>query len=113
MVAYHSNSNLIFMEAMRNGTECEIIAAYKQIMKRMRKTNLTIKKHILNNKASTNYKEAIANNKVEYKLIPPNNHQQNQAESAIQTFKAHFITIMCGVENSFPMNLWCKLLPQA
>jgi hypothetical protein len=82
-------------------------------MKRMRKANLTIKKHVLNNEASANYKEAIANNKVKYELVPPNNYQQNQAERAIQTFKSHFIAIMCGVDNSFPMNLWCKLLPQA
>ncbi len=113
MVVYHSDSNLILMEAMRNRTECEIIAAYERIMKRTRKANLTIKKHILDNEASANYKEAIANNKVEYKLVPPNNHQQNQAERAIQTFKSHFIAIMCGVDDSFPMNLWCKFLPQA
>jgi hypothetical protein len=112
MVAYHSSSNLILVEAMRNRTEREIIEAYKQIMKRMRKANLTIKKHILNNKASANYKEAIANNKVKYELVPPNNYQQNQAETAIQTFKSHFIAIMCGVDNSFPMNLWCKLPPK-
>jgi hypothetical protein len=113
MVAYHYTSNLILMEAMRNRTEGEIIAAYRRIMKRMRKSNLTIKKHILDNEASANYKEAIANNKVEYKLVPPNNHQQIQAERAIQTFKSHFIAIICGIDNSFPMNLWCKLLPQA
>ncbi len=55
MVTYHSDSNLILMEAMRNRTEREIIAAYERIMKRMRKANLTIKKHILDNKASANY----------------------------------------------------------
>jgi hypothetical protein len=113
MVLYHSKSNLILVEPMRNRTEYEIIAAYKRIMKRMRKANLTIKKHILDNEASANYKEAIANNKVEYKLVPPNNYQQNQAERAIQTFKSHLIAIMCGIDNSFPMNLWRKLLPQA
>jgi hypothetical protein len=74
MVAYHSDSNLILVEAMRNRIECEIISAYEQIMKRMRKANLTIKKHILDNEASANYKEAIASNKVEYELVPPNNH---------------------------------------
>ncbi len=113
MVAYHSDSNLILVEAMRNRTEHEMISAYKQIMKRMRKANLTIKKHILDNEALANYKEAVASNKVEYELVPPNNHQRNQTERAIQTFKAHFIAIMCGIDDSFPMNLWYKLLPQA
>ncbi|KAL7474670.1 hypothetical protein ACHAW6_000634, partial [Cyclotella cf. meneghiniana] len=32
---------------------------------------------------------------------------------AIQTFKSHFIAILSGVANSFPINEWDSLLPQA
>ena len=32
---------------------------------------------------------------------------------AIQTFKAHFISILCGVDKDFPLHLWDTLLPQA
>jgi hypothetical protein len=45
-------------------------------------------------------------------LVPPDNHQQNLAEQAIQTFKNHFKAILAGVDNSFLMRLWDKLLPQ-
>ncbi len=47
---------------------------------------------------------------MEYELVPPGNHQRNQAERAIQTFKAHFISILAGVDNRFPLSLWCYLL---
>jgi hypothetical protein len=34
-------------------------------------------------------------------------------EKAIQTFKDHFIAILCGAAKSFPLNLWDRLLSQA
>jgi hypothetical protein len=48
-----------------------------------------------------------------YQLVPPHDHQQNLAEKAIQTFKAHFISIMCSIDKDFPLHLWDRLLPQA
>jgi hypothetical protein len=45
-----------------------------------------------------------------YKLVPPVQHRRNQAEQAIQTFKAHFISILAGVDNKFLLSLWCHLL---
>jgi hypothetical protein len=33
-------------------------------------------------------------------------------ERAIQMFKNHFKAIIAGVDDSFPMKLWDKLLPQ-
>ena len=40
-------------------------------------------------------------------------HRRNRAEQAIQTFKAHFLTILAGVDPKFPPYLWDLLLPQA
>jgi hypothetical protein len=45
-------------------------------------------------------------------LVPPDNHRQNLAERAIQTFKNHFKSVLAGVADSFPMKLWDRLLPQ-
>ena len=33
-----------------------------------------------------------------------------QAERAIQTFKAYFISILAGIEDKFPLSLRCHLL---
>ena len=46
-------------------------------------------------------------------LVAPHVHRRNAAESAIQTFKAQFIVILCGTDPKFPLNLWVKFLPQA
>ena len=40
-------------------------------------------------------------------------HRRNAAKVAIRNFKAHFLSILAGVANNFPMQLWDKLLPQA
>jgi hypothetical protein len=110
MVAIHLDANYIFNEPMKNRTEEEMMAAYQRIVNRMRAAGLGLKKHILNNEASKAFKEKIKENKMEYKLVPPGNHQQNQAERAIQTFKMHLISILAGVANQFPLSLWCYLL---
>ena len=47
---------------------------------------------------------------MKYKLVPPENHQQNLAEREIQTFKAHFIAILAGIGDKFPLSMWCYLL---
>ena len=61
---------------------------------------------------SEGYKEEIIAQEVEYELVPPGEHRRNIAERAIQTYKAHFISNLCGVHDTFPMHLWCRFLPQ-
>jgi hypothetical protein len=67
--------------------------------------------HLLDNKASEEFKVEIRK-KGSIQLVPPDNHQQNLAERAIQTFKNHFKAILAGVDDSFLMRLWDTLLPQ-
>ena len=52
-------------------------------------------------------------NNVTYQLVPPHLHRNNSAERAIQTFKDHLIAGLSSVDPSFPMHLWCRLIPQA
>jgi hypothetical protein len=110
MVAIHLNANYIFNKPMKNRTEEEMMAAYQRIVNRKRAVGLGLKKHILDNEASKAFKAKIKENKMEYELLPPGNHQQNQAERAIQTFKVHFISILAGIDDQFPLSLWCYLL---
>ncbi len=71
---------------------------------------LGIKKHTLDNKASDAFKQYIHQQKIQFELVPPSNHRRNQVERAIQTFKAHFIAILAGIHDKFPLSLWCHLL---
>ncbi|KAL7483260.1 hypothetical protein ACHAW6_008910 [Cyclotella cf. meneghiniana] len=50
--------------------------------------------------------------KMKYELVPPGCHQRNAAKVAIQNFKSHFLSILAGVSDDFPLKLWGKLLSQ-
>ena len=50
---------------------------------------------------------------MQYQFTPPHIHQCNAAESAICTFKNHFISGLCSVDKNFLLHLWCCLLDQA
>ena len=87
-----------------------MIRAYAKIINRMRIAELGIKKHTLDNEASDAFKQYIHQQEIQFELVPVGNHRRNQAEHAIQTFKAHFLSILAGVDDKFPLSLWCHLL---
>jgi hypothetical protein len=67
----------------------------------------------LDNKTLAAFKSNLRLKGINFQLVPPHNHCQNAAERAIQTFKNHFVAILCGTDKIFPLHLWCRLLPQA
>ena len=46
-------------------------------------------------------------------MVPPDMHRRNATGRAIRTFKAHFISILAGVDHDFLSHLWDLLVPQA
>ena len=113
MVMCEIDGNVILVETMKSRTEGEMIKAYLTLVGRLRSAGIQPKHQILDNKASEEYKKTIKESGMTYKLVPPDMHRQNRAEKAIQTFKDHFVAILSGVDESFPMHLWDRLLPQA
>jgi hypothetical protein len=112
MILHNVDSNSSWVEAMKNNTKGKLILAQQRVLARMKRCGIVPTHQILNNQASAAYKTAIETSKMTYQVIPPNNHQQNMAEKAIQTFKNHFISILSGCAPTMPMHLWCQLLPQ-
>ncbi len=110
MVAIHLDANYIFIKPMCSRSKEEMIRAYEKIINRMKATGLGIRKHMLDNEASDAFKQYIHKQQIQFELVPPGNHRCNQAERAIQTFKAHFISILAGMDDKFPLSLWCHLL---
>ena len=47
------------------------------------------------------------------KCCAPHDHRRNVAENALQVVKDHFVAVLCGADNKFPMRLWCRILRQA
>jgi hypothetical protein len=110
MVAVHLDVNYIFAKPMKNRTEGEMIRVYQKILNRMKVAGLGLKKQVLDNECLAAMKACIKKNNMDYELIPPGQHRQNQAERAIHTFKAHFISILAGINDKFLLLLWCYLL---
>jgi hypothetical protein len=103
MIAYHADGNLILQQAFKSRSDTHRIGAYNSIMTRLAAQGLSVNLQILDNEASAAYKQAITFTwQAEFQLVPPDMHRQNHAERAIRTFKAHFLSILAGVDPSFP-----------
>jgi hypothetical protein len=74
---------------------------------------LGLKHHRYDNKCSIKFKACIQKNGMTHELVPPDYHRRNIAERAIQTFKNHFVSILSGVDDKFPLFLWCHLIQPA
>jgi hypothetical protein len=68
---------------MKNRTEGEMIRVYQKIINRMKATGLGLKKQVLDYECLAAMKTCIKQNNMDYKLAPPGQHRQNQAEGAI------------------------------
>lgn len=106
------DSDTILMEPMRNRSAGEMVQTWKKILERLAECGIKSKHQILNNKISGEYKQAIKDVDMTYELVPPHDYHRNRAEKAIQTGRANFISILCGVSPNFPLHLWDRLLPQ-
>ncbi len=113
MVGIHLDVNYIFCKLMKNRTKGEMITAYQRMVNRMKLLALRLKHHHLDNECSAKFKKCIAKNGMTHELVPPDCHHHNIAKQAIQTFKNHFVSIRSGVNDRFPLSLWCQLVQPA
>jgi hypothetical protein len=106
LVLYDYDSNVIHVEAMRNRTKVQHLAAYQRAI-----TLFTLQK--LDNEVSGLLQEFMEQEDIDYQLVPPRLHRRNAAERALRTFKNHFIAGLCTTDPKFPLILWDHILPQA
>ena len=114
MIAYHVDGNIILQQPFKTKSDAHRLAAYNTIMTRLAAKGLSVDLQIMDNEASAAFKQAITFAwRAKFQLVPPDMHRRNRAERAIRTFKNHFISILAGVDPTFPPYLWDLLLPQA
>ena len=113
MVLAKNDSDAILVEGMKNRSAGEMVRAYKVLIERLHACGIFPTKQVLDNEISQSYKDAIESFNIDYELVPPHNHERNKAERAIQTFKNHFVSILCGADKDFPLYLWSDILRQA
>ena len=105
MIAYHADSNSIWMEPMKNRKEGEMIQAQSQALIIMKSYGIITTKQVLNNEASAAYKDAISKSNMTYQLVTPNEHRRNIAEKSIQTWKDHFVAVLSGTSDNFSFHI--------
>ena len=113
MVLCEIDSVGILVEPLRSKTAGKTTRAFEKLIDRLSKQRIKTKNIVLDNEISGEFKKAVDNRQLTYQLVPPNDHRRSRADRAIQTFKAHFISILCDVDEKFPIELWCRLLTQA
>jgi hypothetical protein len=107
------NSNPILIEPMKNCKYAKMIRAYNALLLQLKWAGIVPKIHVLDNEVSANMKNHIFDTcKLDMELVPPGCHRCNAAEVAICNIKAHFLSVLAGVANIFPPNLWDRLLSQ-
>ena len=114
MVMVDIDSSGILVEPIKNRKDAELTRAYETLLLRLKQAGIVPKKHVLDNEISTAMKDLIKTKyNMKYELVSPGCHRRNAAEVAIRNFKSHFLSILAGVADDFPLQLWDRLLPQA
>ena len=113
MVAYHFNSDAILIAPFKTRKDKHILEAYKSIMTRLHRNEMSVNLQILDNEASSKFKHLITEELgIKYQLVPPDIHRRNAEERVIRTFKSHFLSILAGIAPDLPKLFWYHLLPQ-
>jgi hypothetical protein len=113
MVAVELDGNYIDGKPLQSRSAKSLTKAYQAIFQRWKATGVICPNwHILDNEAPEELKQAIRDNKCRVELTPADQHRRNATKGAIQTFKGHFISVLAGVADGFPINQWDELLPQ-
>lgn len=102
-VGFNSKANYIKRIPLRNQNGNESIQAFEEFSATIKEAGITPQYHIIDNECSQKLKQCIENHGITFQKVPPNTHQNNTAEQAIQTWKAHFISGICGTDNNFPL----------
>ena len=112
MVAYHYDTYVILLQAIKSKQATTLTTAWKIIHDRLVTAGVAPKSYIMDNECSADLKTALAKADVKYQLVPPHIHRANKAERAIQTFKSHLKAGLASLDPDFPIHEWDRLLPQ-
>ena len=79
----------------------------------MNRCGIFPKQQILNSEMSQDLKNDIILSRITYQLVPLDDHRKNRAEKAIQTWRDHLVVVLSGTATTFPLHLWCQIIPQS
>ena len=109
-VGYHYNTNCILGVLIKNRRGGTITKAWEKLHIIFKKAGALPETYILDNKISRDLINGFNQESINYQLVTLYNHRNNQAERAIQTFKAHFKSCLATVNPNFPLSEWDRLI---
>ena len=107
---YDCDSNYIKGIAMKTRETSEMVRCYTECYDFFKAVGFTARLLRLDNEVSRRLIKRIEEDGLDYQLAAPGDHRQNPAERAIQDYKNHFISVLAGVDPTFPRNRWDQLL---
>ncbi|KAL7550663.1 hypothetical protein ACHAWF_013882 [Thalassiosira exigua] len=110
---YTYDGNVVLMETMKSRADNEMKRVYEKSYARLDKRGIKPQFNIMDNEASNMICEWMEKENIAYQKVPPDNHRANIAERCIETGKHHFISILAGTDDAFPINQWDRLITQA
>jgi hypothetical protein len=113
MVCYVFDCNYVKVVPMNSRSASEWVKVYDLIHQELTSKGFKPKFQTLDIEESSALKNFFTAHDMEYQLVPPHFHRRNAAESAIHTFKGHFVAGLASVDPYLPLHLWDRLLPQA
>ena len=99
------------VEPINDRTEEEMMFGRARELKCIILCVILPKHQVLDNESPKAYKKVIKESWMTYQLVPLDGHQQNILEKSIQIQKYHFIGVLSGTSETYPMNLWYQLIP--
>ena len=112
LIMYCADANYIHCEVMATRKGKEYARAYEQGIKFFQDRNITVTWERLDNETSQELTEVARKLHITIQYLPPHNHRASKAERAIQTWKNHFISVLCLTHPDFPMGAWDHLIEQ-
>ena len=112
MIGYHYDANTILAQPMRDRSAASMTAVWKHLHDKYKRAAVAPNIYILDNEFSNELRQAMMKEDIDFQLVPPHSHRNNQAERAIQTFKAHFKAGLATCDPNFPISEWDRLLDQ-
>ena len=95
MYVYDYNS--ILTTVMNNISDKDMIIALTSLTEDLKIHGTNPGFHFMENGASTSLNMTMTSMNINYQLVSPRNHRAKNEKRAIQTFKNHFIAVLCSV----------------
>ena len=113
MVVHVRDPNVILAIPIKNRSQTSLLQAYEMLYDRITSKGFKPTLHICDNECPSIFKKILELKHVNLQKVPPYDHRTNPAESAINTFKSHFIAGLANLPPNFPLHLWDRLIPHA